>query len=286
MSRTCFAYMMASTLCYTLVDALVKYMRHFSPAQLGFWNSVTSLVLVGLFILWYDIRPRGHNQGLLLLRGLSGLVVMILVYATTQRTSLAIATTLKLLSGVLAPLVGIWMVGEKVAPPQWACMGLSFLGVYYIHHSDGQLPAVAMVTGLLAAWSIAFSLNVMKKLSSREHPLLITLYMPLVAMPSLGCYLWWQQQLGSLIPQATDWAILLLMGLAMVLGRYCHTKAFAHGSVTDTSLMLYLMVVYSSLIDHVVFHEALQPNTLWGIMLIFTGLIGNLLYKRQRLQYS
>ncbi|MDH5604752.1 MAG: EamA family transporter, partial [Cyclobacteriaceae bacterium] len=85
--------MLAATFFFALMNVMVKLVPDIPSVEVVFVRSVVSLVISYFFLKLKKIPIWGNNKKLLLLRGLSGAMALILYFYTLQEMPLATAVT-------------------------------------------------------------------------------------------------------------------------------------------------------------------------------------------------
>ena len=94
--------MLFATLFFSMMNVAVKLLPHIPPVEIVFFRSVVSLVLSIGILKSFKIPVWGNNHKLLILRGASGAMALILYFRLIQEIPLASATTILFLSPVFA----------------------------------------------------------------------------------------------------------------------------------------------------------------------------------------
>src|SRR5210317_2014210 len=125
-------FMLFATLFFSLMNVAVKLLPHIPAVEIVFFRSVVSLILSYGILKAQKVHIWGKNYKLLILRGASGAMALVLYFRLIQDIPLASATTILFLSPVFASILGIFFVNEEVRPIQWFFYIISFLGILMI----------------------------------------------------------------------------------------------------------------------------------------------------------
>jgi drug/metabolite transporter (DMT)-like permease len=117
-----------------------------------------------------------------------------------------------------------------------------------------------------------------RQLKDTEHPVVVVLYFPLVAIPimSVMSYLNW------VTPQGTDWLYLLLMGLFTQIAQILMTKGIQSGLANKMISLKYVGTIYALAIGYLLFGESYGIMSLLGIAMVISGVVLNLWKKKSR----
>lgn len=241
-----------------------------SPAELVFWRSAVSLLLLYPWIRYRQgslATPQARFQ---VQRALSGLVALMLSFYAISRLPLALAVTLNYTS----PLwLALWMMAITRRRPPLALLlvllsglaGVVLLLRPSLDHVDAWGAAAGLGAGLLSG--LAY-FNV-KELALRGEPEWRTVFY--FALLSTGLALPWAALSGGL--HAPTWASgleLLGVGVFATLAQLAMTRAYTRGKALVVGAMSYATVVFSSLFGVLLWAEFLPPSA-WFAMVIIAG---------------
>jgi drug/metabolite transporter (DMT)-like permease len=269
--------MLVSTLFFTGMNLLVKMVPNIPAIEIVFFRSLVSLVLSYGFLARLRISVWGNNKKLLIGRGISGAVALILYFTTLQVMPLASAVTIQFLSPIFTTILGIFVVREKVKPWQWAFFAIAFGGVLVIEGFDPRVSAFFGVIGIISALFSGFTYNLIRKMGTSEHPLVIVFYFPLVTLPVTGiyCYFFWVNPIGM------EWLLLILIGVMTQFAQYFMTMAYQNEELSKVAPLKYFGVLYAIILGYVFFGETFNWLTYTGMIMVIVGVILNVWYKQR-----
>ena len=267
--------MLLATLTFSLMKVLVKYIPSIPTIEIVFFRAIISMILSLIYLLPKKIAVFGNNKVLLAFRGMVGAVALILNYYLLHEIPLAAASTLTNLTPIFTTVIGVYLVKEKIHPAQIAFFVLSFVGILIIQGFDIRVSGVHLFLGILASFFSGIAYNLVRKLSSSEHPLVIMFYFPLIVLPiSLMGSLW-----SWVPPKGWDWFILLMVGVTTQMAQYFMTKSYQQAKVSKVAIFDYLGVVYALIFGFILFNEYFNAPTYLGIALVLIGIILNFKFK-------
>ena len=269
--------MLVSTLFFTGMNLLVKMVPNIPAIEIVFFRSLVSLVLSYGFLARLRISVWGNNKKLLIGRGISGAVALILYFTTLQVMPLASAVTIQFLSPIFTTILGIFVVREKVKPWQWAFFAIAFGGVLVIEGFDPRVSAFFGVMGIISSLFSGFTYNLIRKMGTSEHPLVIVFYFPLVTLPATGiyCYFFWVNPIGM------EWLLLILIGVMTQFAQYFMTMAYQNEELSKVAPLKYFGVLYAIILGYVFFGETFNWLTYTGMIMVIVGVILNVWYKQR-----
>ena len=159
---------------------------------------------------------------------------------------------------------------------QWLYFGISFAGVALIKGFDERISLTFMLIGICSAMFSGMAYTCIRQLKDTEHPLVVVLYFPLVAIPimSILSYLNW------VTPQGIDWLYLLLMGLFTQIAQILMTKGIQSGVANKMISLKYVGTIYALAIGYLLFGESYEIMSLLGITMVILGVVLNLSKKK------
>ncbi|MGB2278779.1 MAG: DMT family transporter [Flavobacteriales bacterium] len=264
-------YMLGSTLAFALMQICVKYLPHIPAHELILFRSIVSIVLSVAMLQKLGIPLLGNNKKVLMMRGIFGTTALLLFFYTLQNIPLASAVTLQYLSPIFTALFAAIFLKEKMQIKQWLYFGVSFAGVALIKGFDERISLTFMLIGICSAMFSGMAYTCIRQLKDTEHPVVVVLYFPLVAIPimSVLSYLNW------VTPQGTDWLYLLLMGLFTQIAQILMTKGIQSGVANKMISLKYVGTIYALAIGYLLFGESYGIMSLLGIAMVISGVVLN-----------
>lgn len=269
-------YMLTATVFFTLMNIGVKSLPRIPSYEIVFFRALVSLVLGYILIKRAGLSPWGNKKSLLIMRGVTGTIALLMYFWTLQVMPLATAATLIQMSPIFTIILAGFMVKEPPRPIQWLFFLTSFVGVIMIKGFDARITPWELVVGLTAAFFAGLAYNYIRKLKGHDDPLVVVFYFPLVTVPLVGTYtaLHWVQ------PTPLEWVILIMTGLVVTIAQIFMTKAYQMEKAANVSNFTYVGVVLSIIVGWVIFDEAITLLAFTGIGLIILGVIMATRYKQ------
>ncbi|GAB2948593.1 DMT family transporter [Hymenobacter coalescens] len=256
------------------MNVCVKLLGHLPAMEIILFRSALSVLLSYLTLRALRIRPWGTNHLLLISRGTTGALALMLYFGTIQHMPLATAVTVQYLAPIFTAVIGIFVVKERVLPWQWGFFLLSFAGVVWAEGVDARVEPLWLGLGVLSAVFSGFSYNSIRRLKGKEDPLVVVFYFPMVALPIAGvyCLFHWQT------PQGFDWLWLLLTGVFTQGAQVFMTKAYQAERLASVANLNYIGILYAIGFGFVFFGEAFPPGAYVGMSLVLLGVLLNAWY--------
>lgn len=269
--------MLTSTLFYAILNLCVKHLSYIPALELIFFRSAISFVICLVGIRMAGVSMFGNNHKWLLIRGVAGILALWLYFSSIHKMPLASAVTIQYTSPVFTALFATFLLGEKMSRWKWVFFMLSMLGIFLIKGVDTRVPVRYLFVGLASAVCSGLAYNAVRKLNVTEHPLVIILYFPMVALPISGfyCIFNWVNPVGW------DWAIAITMGICTQLGQYCMTRAIQLERLEHVTFLNYLGIIFALGLGFVAFGERYGWVSIVGMVLVLAGIFLNLFEKKK-----
>lgn len=267
--------MLLATFFFSMMNVLVKQVSHIPAVEVILFRSGVSLVMSWVMLKRQNVSVWGTHHGLLITRGVTGAMALILFFITLQNIPLATAVTIQYLSPIFTTILGVFIVKEKVKPWQWVFFLISFSGILVIEGVDARISTLYLALGLGSALFAGIAYNMIRRLNTREHPLVIVFYFPLVALPVTGLYSLfnWVQPVGW------DWAMLIAIGVLTQLAQYYMTMSYQSEELSKVANLNYIGIIYALIFGFVFFGELFNVWSYVGMALVLVGVVLNIRYK-------
>jgi drug/metabolite transporter (DMT)-like permease len=267
--------MLIATFTFSIMNVSIKMIPSIPIIEIIFFRSLISLVISVTVLWWQKVPFFGNNKPFLVLRGVVGAISLYLFFSLLQQIPLATASTLNYLTPIISILLGAYFLREQVAKVQWLFFIISFIGVLIVQGFDIRVTYVHLGMGLAASFFMASAYNIVRKLKTTEHPLVIIFYFPLVTLPfaSAGTYIQWVSPIGM------DWIYLILVGILTQIAQYFMTKSYQIAEINQVTILNYLGLIYSLVFGYYIFDETFNAITYFGMGLVLLGVLLNVALK-------
>jgi drug/metabolite transporter (DMT)-like permease len=283
-----------SGICFLIVNFFVKILGSGNsfmgvvnkiPAhELVFFRSVISFTITFYYLKKSQIPVLGTNKKWLLIRGFSGMIALTLFFNTIHYLPLAIASTIQYLAPIFTVLLAVFFMKEKVKILQWFFIIISFSGAGLIGFSSlveietVKIDNFWVLLGILSAGFSGLAYVSILKLKTTEKPLNIVLYFPMLSIPIMGVWCFFD----FVLPQGIEWFYLLIIGVFTHFAQISLTKAFQFGNANSISPFQYLGSIYAIILGYLIFDERLSFVSFLGIYLILFGVLMNVLVRTKK----
>lgn len=270
-------FMLVSTLCFTTMQSLVKFLPQFDSFQHIFFRSVIGWVMSVAYLLNQGISLRGKNVKMLIFRGIIGSAGMFSFFYILTHIPFGSSVAFKYLSPIFTAIFAVIFLKEKISRLQWFFFFISFVGILLLKGFDSRIGLFDAGIGLFSAVLGGLLVIVIRKIGDDDHHLVILHYFMFISALGSGIVAFqdWKTPVG------TEWLWLLAIGLVGFVAQNFFTKAIQEPSdeVSFLAILRYSEVIYALIIGYFLFHEVYTLQSIVGIALIFTGLLLSFRYK-------
>ena len=267
--------MLISSFAFSLMQVCVKLLSGFPVTELIFFRSIVSLAL-SLIVVWKaGVSPFGNSRKYLILRGVFGVIALSMFFYTLQNMPIATAITIQYLSPIFTSLFAIWILKEPMKNWQWLFFAISFAGILVMKGLNDDIETIYVVVGIIAAAFAGLAYNMIRKVKDTDHPVVVVLYFPLVAIPVMGAFsfFYWKTPIG------VEWFLLLAMGVFTQIAQVFMTKAWQAESANKVASLKYVGIVFALFFDFTLFNIIPPWANILGILIVLLGVVLNVRYK-------
>ncbi|MCR8549401.1 DMT family transporter [Salipiger sp. P9] len=209
-------------------------------------------------------RPAWATHTLRVVFGWGGVSFM---FAAAAFIPLSDATAISFLNPVVAMLLAIPLLGEKVGRWRVSAAVIAVVGAMVLLRPTPEAFQPAALLALGAALSLGCELVVIKRLTQREGAFQILLINNLIGalIASAAALAVWQA------PTPGQWAALAGLGLLMAAAQVCFVNAIRRADASFVSPFWYATLVFAALYDYLIFAEAPDAVSGLGAAIIVAG---------------
>lgn len=263
------AFMLASLLCFSVLDATSKHLSQTYNVPLLVWARYTVHCLLMLAFLGPShgrklvatSRPAAQIVRALLLVGVTACAM-----AAFQVMPLAETTALIFVTPLLVALLAGPCLGERVGIGRWLAALIGFGGVLLIARPSGNLAPAGILYTTIAAICYAFYQVETRKMAATERPVTMVFYTALMGTLAMSLLLpWiWHGPTPSLLEAAMIGSLAIYGGT----GHYLLTHAFRHAPASTLAPFLYAQLVWASLLGWLFFDDLPDAISVVGMLVI------------------
>jgi len=219
------------------------------------------------FILWHRPPFRGAAWGNHAMRVCFGWAGVSCLFAAASMMRLADATAISFLIPIVAMILAIPLLGEKVGPWRWGAAGIAFAGAVVLTEPGSGAIQLAALIALLAAFFMGAEAILIKKLSDSEPPLRILAINNLAGtvLALTAAFFVWRW------PSPDQWLLLVALGFTMVSVQALFIQALRRGDASFIMPFFYTTLIFAAFYDFVTFGEIPTLSAWTGAGLIIAG---------------
>jgi drug/metabolite transporter (DMT)-like permease len=268
------ALKLASVLFLAAMAACVKYLGADVPSgQTVFFRGSIAMVVVALVAWRTDGLSvlRTTNWQAHALRSIAGTASMFCWFSALTMIPLAEMTAISFTIPLFLTVLAMLVLGERIHWYRWTALGIGFAGVVIIvapQLTSDAGSALGVSVGLASAVLASFALMFLRRMSGREHVLTITFYFFLTSS-SVGL-------LSALVrgwpmPTATQWLVLLLIGILGAAGQLLMTYSYRYAEASMLAPLDYVTMLVAVAIGYWLFAEIPHVSTWIGAPLVIAA---------------
>jgi drug/metabolite transporter (DMT)-like permease len=191
----------------------------------------------------------------------------LLIYFALKHLPLELCAAISFVSPLFVTALSIPLLGERVGLRRWIAVLIGLLSVLIILRPGGASFQLAMLLPLGASLCWATGLILTRLMRDREQALTVLAWSSLVGVVAVSPLVWpvWQA------PNASQWTILILLGVFNGLGQYLVIRAFMLASASLLAPFSYSIIIWSMLIGLVVFNSFPDAITLLGTAILIAA---------------
>lgn len=270
-------WILFSTVLFTVMAVTIKQMgKHFDSFQIVFFRCLFHFLTILPFVIreggWSVIRT--SRFPLHLLRVSLGLVAMFCGFYAFVHLSLADAVAISFARPLFMIPLAVLFLHEIVRLRRWSATAVGFVGVVVMLRPGESAISTAALVALLGAFCVAVVLVVIKRLSTTERPLTISIWFGIIAtlVSLVPALLVWKQ------PTLEQFFWLALIGALGASAQYMVIRAYRIGEATAVAPIDYVRLLFAGAVGWWIFAE--EPDIWTGIGSLL--IIGSTLYIARR----
>lgn len=209
-------------------------------------------------------RPDFPTHALRTACGWGGVTLM---FGAAAAIPLSDATAISFLNPVLAMILAIPLLGERVGKWRWLAAAIALAGAMILIRPGTEAVQPGAFLALGAALALGLELIFMKRLSGRERPLQILIVNNSIGLgiAALAAVWVWQQ------PTPAQWAGMAGIGLLMACAQMFFINALARADTSFITPFSYLTLVFAAVYDAALFGVIPTPVSMLGAATIIAG---------------
>lgn len=237
------------------------------PLQVSAGRFVFAFLALLPLIAWSRPSLKGADWGNHLMRVLFGWSGVSCLFAASSVMRLADATAISFLNPIVAMILSIPLLGERVGPWRWGAAAVAFAGAMILSETGTDAFQPIALVALAAAVLMGAEAILIKKLTDSEPPLRILAinnFLGAVIAMTAASFVW-------RTPLPGQWPLLAALGFTMVSVQALFIQAMKRGDASFVVPFFYTTLVFAGLYDYLVFAERPTTAGFIGALLIVAG---------------
>lgn len=262
-------YMLLATVVLACMHGMVRFLgAEMHPFVVAFYRNLFGLLAVLPLVLRAGIVGL-HTQrpGIMLLRGITGVLAMLTWFYGLARVPTAEATALSFMAAIFSALAAFVFLQEKMRLRRWLAIAGGFIGVMVVlqPNTDNYNPYMLLVLVSCVFWGL--SVTIVKYLTRTDSATSIVAWMSiLITILSLpAALLYWQW------PSIDQLLLLAIMGFLGTLGHLGMARALSLADTTPVMSIDFMRLVWGALIGIFFFGDGFDVHTWIGAIIIFSS---------------
>ena len=263
------AYILAAWGLFTLATLIAR----FATQRISLATVLLVQNAIGLFSLLPWLKSRGFNMlrtesfGLILFRSLVSLVAVGMSFLSVKEISLVNTMLLTTSSPLWIPFIArIWRK-TPINHLLWPGILCGFLGILIILRPGKEIYQLGALLALGAGILQGVNMISIRILSHtvRNHTVMFYYFLICtIACLPFSFYNWTQ-------PTRNEWIEMIAIGIFFTLGQWAFVRAFHHAKASKLGFFCYSAVIYSALLDWVLYGQTPDYFAWIGIVLVSLG---------------
>ena len=270
-------FLIGSGLAFSLMSVCVKAIGERIPiSELVFARATISIIITRFFLYKNKINPWGYQKRLLIIRGLLGTVALFCIFKAITILPIATATVIQYIYPTFTVISAYIILKEFISRRIVYSIIIGWIGILLVSqpefttNSNVQETILAIIIAIFGALMTSLAYICVRKLSSREHPLVIIYYFPLVSIPlSIPFVI-----NDFVLPTGNDWFWIIGIGIFTQIGQLFITEGLTLLPAGQATSLNYSQVIFASIWGVLIFQEAITSSVyVGGICVLISTII-------------
>ncbi len=270
-------FLIGSGLAFSLMSVCVKAIGDRIPVyELVFARATISIIITRFLLFKNKINPWGNQKRLLLIRGLLGTLALFCIFKALTILPIATATVIQYIYPTFTVICAYIFLKEYILKRIIYSIIIGWIGIILVSQPELSInnnineTVLAIVIAILGALMTSLAYICVRKLSAKEHPLVIIYYFPLVSIPLSMPFL----IKDFVLPNEIEWVWILCIGVFTQIGQLCITEGLRLIPAGQATSLNYSQVIFASIWGVLIFQEAITSAIyLGGICVLISTII-------------
>jgi drug/metabolite transporter (DMT)-like permease len=256
---------------FTLMNVFAKLLSaNHSVVEIAFYrNLIASLpFLFMVFVLGRrEILVIRSKPSLVGLRAVLGAVSLMTTFLAFSLMPMAETTVLLFTASLFLPVLGVFVLGEKVGPWRWSAVVIGFAGVAVMASPTGAVNMLGVTIALVAALMHASLQVVLRYLGRYESPETVTFYFMVIGTLVTALPL----PFVAVTPTLAEIPLLFGVGLSGAAAQWLLSTAFRNAPAAVVTVFNYSGIVWATLFGWLIWNDWPLPHVLAGAAIVIAS---------------
>ena len=260
-------FLIGSGLAFSLMSVCVKAIGERIPiSELVFARATISILITRFFLYKNKINPWGYQKKLLIIRGLLGTGALFCIFKAITVLPIATATVIQYIYPTFTVICAYIFLKEFILKRIVYSIIIGWIGIVLVtqpelnSNSNIKETILAIIIAILGAFMTSLAYICVRKLSSKEHPLVIIYYFPLVSIPLSIPFI----INDFVLPTGLDWFFIMGIGIFTQIGQLCITEGLRLLPAGQATSLNYSQVIFASIWGVLIFQEKITSSLYLG----------------------
>ena len=276
--------MLLALFFFAALDATAKHLVLTFALPLLVWARFTLHCLLMVVFLAPSMRGKllATKRPLIqVIRALLLLGVSLFALAALRLMPLAETTAILYVTPLLVVLLSGPFLGERVSLRRWASVATGFAGALLIARPGGALSGLGILFSLAAALCYSVYQIQTRQLSSTESAVTMLFYTALTGTAAMSLALPWFW--SGPMPSPQQALLIASLGISGGAGHFLLTRAFRHTPASTLSPLMYVQLIWATLLGWQLFGQLPDRLTILGMLAIAGSGLSIALSERRRI---
>ncbi|NHA13463.1 DMT family transporter [Thioalkalivibrio sp. XN279] len=256
---------------FTVMNVFAKLLsENHSVIEIAFYrNLIASLpFLFMVFVLGRrEILVIRSKPSLVGLRAVLGAVSLMTTFLAFSLMPMAETTVLLFTASLFLPVLGVFVLGEKVGPWRWSAVVIGFAGVAVMASPTGAVNMLGVTIALVAALMHASLQVVLRYLGRYESPETVTFYFMVIGTLVTALPL----PFVAVTPTLDEIPLLFGVGLSGAAAQWLLSTAFRNAPAAVVTVFNYSGIVWATLFGWLIWNDWPLPHVLAGAAIVIAS---------------
>jgi len=271
-NQTGVLYMVASVMCFAVMDLCVKWLNYYPFGEVFFVRFFFGLIPIFLIIpkdRWKDFY-RTSRPGLHTFRAICGSIAFICIFFGLRKLPLADVVALTFGGPIFVTIASIIFLSEKVGIKRWSAVFLGFIGMLLIVQpafAELNYYYLSPIVFCIFFSGVAISVRALSKTEPNYRiAFYFTIFCTIIGLATFP--------FGWIMPTTIDLFLFIILGLSGSVANLLLTQSYRLAEASLVTPIKYLSLVFAITFGLIIWKEVPKPLMLAGASLVvFSSLI-------------